>query len=259
MSKLIKILILILLLTVGQGTAMAEENSITVFFNGEQLNFEQPPYISNGNTLVPMRSIFEKLEYQVSWDEKDHSVRATKGESVIFLKIGSFLGSANNIENLIESPQLRNGTTFVPLRFISLASGMQVDWDEDSQQIHIHPFENDTTESKLHRLLDTYATSYSMTEFALALTKDAYGIKNDGYEDEMIKINPNNQEAEITFRAKFSLSKVRVVRKSDLSEASPPTSLAYVLEITQKCICVDGQWYIADNLANRQYRVISDV
>lgn len=169
------------------------------------------------------------------------------------------MGSANNIEYLIESPQLRNGTTFVPLRFISLASGMQVDWEEDSQQIHIHPFENDTIESKLHRLIDTYATSNSMTEFALALTKDAYGIKNDGYEEEIIKINPNKQEAEIKFRVKFSLSKVRVVRKSDLSDASPSTPLEYVLEITQKCICIDGQWYISDNLVNRQYRVISDV
>lgn len=62
MSKLKKIVILLLLLTVGQGTVMAEENSIAVFYNGEQLIFEQPPYISNGNTLVPMRSIFEKLE-----------------------------------------------------------------------------------------------------------------------------------------------------------------------------------------------------
>ena len=36
-------------------------NNISVVLNGNEISFEQPPYIENGATRVPMRKIFESL------------------------------------------------------------------------------------------------------------------------------------------------------------------------------------------------------
>ena len=40
---------------------------ITVYVDGEQLSFDQPPIIQDDRTLVPMRKIFEALDAQVIW------------------------------------------------------------------------------------------------------------------------------------------------------------------------------------------------
>ena len=44
-----------------QVSASANDD-ITVFLNGKQLEFDQPPIIYNDRTVVPMRKIFEELD-----------------------------------------------------------------------------------------------------------------------------------------------------------------------------------------------------
>ena len=61
---------------------------ITVYVDGEQLSFDQPPIIQDDRTLVPMRKIFEALDAQVIWDEADQTVMAMHNEDIIMLQIG---------------------------------------------------------------------------------------------------------------------------------------------------------------------------
>jgi hypothetical protein len=51
---------------------------INVLVNSEWLCFEQPPAVINGSTLVPKRSIFEKLGVDVKWHQETSSITATK-------------------------------------------------------------------------------------------------------------------------------------------------------------------------------------
>ena len=61
---------------------------ITVYVDGKQLSFDQPPIIQDDRTLVPMRKIFEALDAQVIWDEADQTVMAMHNEDIIMLQIG---------------------------------------------------------------------------------------------------------------------------------------------------------------------------
>ncbi len=113
-------------------------DAIKVIIDGELQQFEQPPMIIKGNTLVPMRAIFERLGATIEWNQKEQSVLATKENTTIHLKIGSELAKKNDQQIKLAVPaQINKGHTMVPLRFISEALGADVKWDNDTQTVTI--------------------------------------------------------------------------------------------------------------------------
>ena len=113
---------------------------ITVYVDGEKLNFDQPPIIREERTLVPMRKIFEALGAQVFWDEPSQSVTAVSGRDVIVLYIGK-AGLYKNGELVYTMPvpaQIINGRTLVPLRAVAESLGCEVGWDGVDYVIDIY-------------------------------------------------------------------------------------------------------------------------
>ncbi len=100
--------------------------------------FNQPPVMTNGNTYVPMRDIFQKLGATVTWNAQDRSITAQRGDTTIFLKIGSRQATRNGTPITLDAaPQVINKTTMVPLRFIGEALGAQVSWRQDTRTVEI--------------------------------------------------------------------------------------------------------------------------
>ena len=103
---------------------------IKVLINNKLIEFQQPPVIKNGNTLVPMRPIFEQLGATIKWNQEQYSVTATKGGKTIYLKIGDKNAKLNGKSIALDVPaQLVNANTMVPVRFISESLGEHVEWD----------------------------------------------------------------------------------------------------------------------------------
>ena len=104
---------------------------ITVYVDGEKLNFDQPPIIKEDRTLVPMRKIFEALDAQVFWDEPSQSVTALKGNDVFLLHIGKAELYKNGavVYTMAVPAQIVNDRTLVPLRAVSESLGCEVAWD----------------------------------------------------------------------------------------------------------------------------------
>lgn len=117
---------------------LVPDDWITVVVDGDFMIFEQPPAVVSGNTLVPMRAIFEKLGATVVWKAADRSIAAKKGETSIWLQLDNanakIGGSAAKLD---AAPRTMNGSTMVPLRFVSEALGAKVDWDETLKTIAI--------------------------------------------------------------------------------------------------------------------------
>jgi N-acetylmuramoyl-L-alanine amidase len=68
MKKRIKKLVLILALIITSFTGQSfAETPISVFINGNIVNFDTPQLIENGRTLVPLRVIFEGLGAEVNF------------------------------------------------------------------------------------------------------------------------------------------------------------------------------------------------
>lgn len=109
-----------------------------VFVDGAALTFQVPPRVEQGTTLVPLRGIFESLGATVVWDGSTQTVKASKGSTQIQLKIGSTTAYRNGqAVNLAVPGKVVNGSTLVPLRFVSEALGADVKWDGPTQTITI--------------------------------------------------------------------------------------------------------------------------
>ncbi len=110
--------------------------AITVFLDNEKISFPQNPIIDNGRTLVPLRKIFEALDANVEWDGETSTVTATKGDTIIVLVIGNNVAQKNGVNVNIDVPaKIVNGSTMVPVRFISDCFGVDVDWDGALQKV----------------------------------------------------------------------------------------------------------------------------
>lgn len=127
-------------------TVLMNDNSLstgswfspTVKVNGEQLNFDVPPVITQGRTMVPVRTIFEKLGAEVNWNPVNKTIRAVKGNSAILLTIGSSTAYVNGKTVTLDAPaQIIQNRTLVPLRFISESFGADVNWNPNLQLVKI--------------------------------------------------------------------------------------------------------------------------
>lgn len=113
--------------------------NISVVLNGNELSFDQAPYIENGATRVPMRKIFESLGANVGYDSDTKTITATKDNTVIELVTGTSTAKINGKEiSLTASVENKNGSTMVPLRFVSEALGADVSWDGENKIITIN-------------------------------------------------------------------------------------------------------------------------
>ncbi|MGN7381957.1 copper amine oxidase N-terminal domain-containing protein [Paenibacillus sp. SAFN-117] len=111
---------------------------IKVLIDKKLLSFEQPPVLIDGNTLVPMRAIFEQLGAKIEWNQEEYSVTATKGNTTIYLKIGDKQAKRNGETINLEVPaQLVQSNTMVPVRFISESLGAHVEWDDMTKTVVI--------------------------------------------------------------------------------------------------------------------------
>lgn len=126
----------------GYYAAFAEDN-ITVTVNGNKLNFDQPPIIKDGRTLVPLRAIFEALGAEVLWMADDQAIAAQSGDTTIVMQIGKnqFGKMTSNDDGVMYDldvpPEIINGRTLVPARAVAEALDCSVNWDGNTQTVTI--------------------------------------------------------------------------------------------------------------------------
>ena len=112
---------------------------IAVAFNDEWMEFDVPPVIMNGRTMVPFRAIFEKLGCTVSWKAESRTAQGIRNGVKIELPIGESYAMVNGQGKSLDQPaEIVDGRTLVPLRFVSEALSADVEWDGDSRTVFIY-------------------------------------------------------------------------------------------------------------------------
>ncbi|MCY9696430.1 copper amine oxidase N-terminal domain-containing protein [Paenibacillus alginolyticus] len=113
--------------------------AIKVFINNIAQSYEVDPYIMNGNTMVPLRGIFEQLGATVSWDENTKTAKSIKSNTAVEIRIGSNQAKVNGKElSLEQAAVIMNGSTMVPLRFIAESLGAKVEYDSVQRSVFIN-------------------------------------------------------------------------------------------------------------------------
>lgn len=113
------------------------EDSIPIYLNNDLLRASKG-IIVNGSTLVPLRNIFKALGAKVDWDADTQTVIANKLNTSIQLQINQKVAYINGEPvELSAQAQIINGSTYVPLRFISEAFDCSVSWNPNSRSVNI--------------------------------------------------------------------------------------------------------------------------
>lgn len=154
---------------------------INVNLNGSVINFEnQKPVVVEGRTLIPLRGVFDKMGYNISWDGTKKQVTLSKSTGTIIISIGSSSFTVNEKTVSLDVPaQIINGSTMLPLRAIADATGAEVLWDAptkmativDTSEISLKPQQKNVTINNNDE--KNYISSYTQTfeEFNKVATK----------------------------------------------------------------------------------------
>jgi hypothetical protein len=115
------------------------DNRVILIDGIAQPELEHPPFITQGRTLVPIRIISEALGAKVDWDSVTKNVTITLNNKVIVMTIDKNNATIDGKQMLLDAPPtIRQGRTFVPLRFISEAFGAEVLWDAATRTVTVN-------------------------------------------------------------------------------------------------------------------------
>ncbi|MFX4262644.1 copper amine oxidase N-terminal domain-containing protein [Pelotomaculum propionicicum] len=124
------------------GATLSESNNkIRIMLNLITIKTDVDPYIKEGRTMVPVRFVAENLGARVEWVEAYQRVEIFKGVDSINLWVGNQKAEVNGKSVPLDmAPEIVNGRTFVPLRFIAESLGVKVYWDESIKTVKLSTF-----------------------------------------------------------------------------------------------------------------------
>ncbi len=111
-------------------------NQLKVFVNGRHPDFDVPPQIMNGRTMVPLRALAEALGCEVDYENGKITFNRNGREIVIYINNPEALVSGKKVK-MDQPPRIMNGRTLVPLRFLSENMDASVDYDAESGMITV--------------------------------------------------------------------------------------------------------------------------
>jgi hypothetical protein len=167
-----------LILASLMAVSVASAQNIGVTVDGRPIEFEgTQPKMVNNSVLVPLRGVFEEMGATVRWNQARQQVTAIQGDKKIRLVIGEHTASIDGRSVRLNTPAtVVNGSTLVPLRFLSEALGAQVRWNPNRMMVMVRtnedgraqPIRNGNTNSNR----DAIATLYKATVIPVRLNTE---------------------------------------------------------------------------------------
>lgn len=113
-------------------------DEIKVAVDNKYIDFDVPPMLIGGRTMVPLRAILEAIGAEVVWDDAASTVTAYNQMHIVTATIGSDVITADGVRHSIDvPPMLVENRTLVPARFVAEAFGCGVEWDANSLTVNI--------------------------------------------------------------------------------------------------------------------------
>lgn len=142
--------------------------------NGEAIDFSKSKlsqYIfeTNGNTMVPLRAVAEKMGFTVGWDSENQAITVGDGEWEVLIYIGvdSYVGVSKIAIGMTApqsygaAPQLFEDTTFVPAKMFEL---MEYKYHSVGQFVNF---------TKSNTIIDEMGQKYSNDTLIISVAADA--------------------------------------------------------------------------------------
>lgn len=114
--------------------------SPAIRLNRKYIRTNNQAYIENGTTYVGLRVISQNLGYKIDYNRdangRSHIAIKNNGKTINFI-IGENIAYINGRPVQMQKAVIHEGTTYVPVRFIAEAFGMDVQWNQAQYEINI--------------------------------------------------------------------------------------------------------------------------
>lgn len=200
--------------------------SIEVLVNARRVAFpDVRPQIKNGNTLIPLRFVTDKLAGKLTLSGKNISIE--KGDRLIAMTIGGKTATVNGETVTLDTPSVAvDGRTLVPLRFVSEALGEPVKWDSVNQYIWIGSTEVPKLEDVAKAVsIEPYLDLFKKGEYVLKFGNITYSQVRILRKDDF----PIQFENEIIYRIDYAQSADGMEYLRSISDSKSITGLTYYL------------------------------
>ncbi|MGI5881244.1 MAG: copper amine oxidase N-terminal domain-containing protein [Syntrophomonadaceae bacterium] len=116
------------------------EDELIIIIDGELMDLEEgvAPFIQNGRTMVPLRSVSEEyLGCNIEWIPPNQ-INVSCEDTLVTLYLNKNTYQINSAINTLDvQPVIVNGKTYVPLRNLGEAFNYDVEYDADLQIIYL--------------------------------------------------------------------------------------------------------------------------
>ncbi|WP_138492905.1 N-acetylmuramoyl-L-alanine amidase family protein [Paenibacillus pinistramenti] len=140
MKKFSFLVILFLCVLAFPLTGHAASNATHILLDGNEIELSQDRQVQtvNNSVMIPIRVVVEELGFDVDWDSKTGTVTIKQSDSEIKLLLNSSTATVNGqTVKLNAAAYAQNGTTFVPIRFVSEQMGLGVNWDGTTKTVSL--------------------------------------------------------------------------------------------------------------------------
>ena len=136
MKRKLKFLLVAALIFAIVPATSVSANNISVTLDGTQIQFDVPPQMVNGRTLVPLRAIFNALGADIQWNQGTQTVTATREGTTVIMQIGNPVITVNGTNVTLDvAPTIIDDATLVPARAVGESFGVDVDWNPTTQTV----------------------------------------------------------------------------------------------------------------------------
>ncbi len=127
--------------------------AVILFVNGVQIPLSSPAILEDQVTWVPVRAVFQELGWEVKWEARGEApflawkagweytaptlTLSAPGRLDIVLRVGERLAPGLEGGRLPAAPRRINNTIYVPAPLLRLASGAQLEWDNEQKALYI--------------------------------------------------------------------------------------------------------------------------
>lgn len=119
-------------------------NDKAIYFEGIKKEIDTAIFIYNGRTMVPIRFIAENFGFNVFWNNGEVILKNDKNEIRLYIGKNEIFVNGNCVK-IDSSPLLKDGRTFLPIRYISEALNLIVNWNDKTKEVTIEGYINNET------------------------------------------------------------------------------------------------------------------
>ncbi|ALS29839.1 copper amine oxidase [Paenibacillus sp. 32O-W] len=141
MRKLLPIVSLAALLTgmTPIHSVAAETGRVEIVWNGTSLTMEHAPLVREGRVYMPLRELSGLIDGAAVWDAKTKTVTVQTADRLVTMKLGSTLATVNGKRVALDAaPVVKQGVTYVPLRFVTAELGMDISWNAKQKSVGVN-------------------------------------------------------------------------------------------------------------------------